>query len=131
MVDFVVPITPMGKQRHRNNGRMTYTPKKTTDHESIVALYAKPHFPEPIEPPVYLRIIAYMPIPKSGQNSKKNSGDYHTVKPDFDNISKIVSDALNGIAYADDKAVAHGEVIKLYSGNPRYHITVKNLDITI
>ena len=40
-----------------------------------------------------------------------------TKKPDADNILKIIADALNGIAYADDKQVVTAEVQKLYAEN--------------
>ena len=36
-------------------------------------------------------------------------------KPDADNILKIVADALNGIAYGDDKQVVTAQVQKQYA----------------
>ena len=41
-----------------------------------------------------------------------------TVKPDWDNIGKIISDALNGIAYKDDAQVVSCTVEKRYSNTP-------------
>ena len=38
-----------------------------------------------------------------------------TKKPDADNIGKVVLDALNGIAYEDDKQVIELRVSKQYS----------------
>lgn len=51
-----------------------------------------------------------------------------TVKPDWDNIGKLVSDALNGIAYDDDKSVVDAVVRKYYSDRPRTQITVCEAD---
>lgn len=42
-----------------------------------------------------------------------------TKKPDWDNIGKIICDALNGIAYADDSQIVLGQMVKKYSDNPR------------
>lgn len=39
---------------------------------------------------------------------------YVVTTPDWDNLGKIVSDALNGVAYADDRQIADGRVIKRY-----------------
>ena len=45
-------------------------------------------------------------------------------KPDWDNIGKIVSDALNGIAYRDDSQVVDSRVRKIYSNEPRTVIRI-------
>ena len=47
------------------------------------------------------------------------------VKCDWDNIGKIVCDALNGIAYHDDKQVVDGQVRKFYSEQPRVVVTIQ------
>ena len=46
------------------------------------------------------------------------------VKPDWDNLGKLVSDALNGIAYGDDKSVVEARVMKFYSELPRTEVIV-------
>ena len=38
-----------------------------------------------------------------------------TKKPDNDNIAKIILDALNGVAYQDDKQVVSLQVEKYYT----------------
>ncbi len=69
-----------------------------------------------------------MKIPKSA--SKKLRADMlsgavnPTKKPDWDNIGKIVSDALNGVAYEDDKSIISAAVYKRYSDNPRMEISL-------
>lgn len=42
-----------------------------------------------------------------------------TKKPDWDNIGKVVCDALNKIAYDDDSCIVDGAVHKWYSEEPR------------
>ena len=41
-----------------------------------------------------------------------------TTKPDGDNILKVVLDALNGLAYDDDRQVVKMCIIKAYGVNP-------------
>lgn len=45
-------------------------------------------------------------------------------KPDWDNVGKIVSDALNGIAYRDDSQIVDARVVKRYSDNPMVKVSV-------
>ena len=45
-------------------------------------------------------------------------------KPDADNIIKVVQDALNGVAYHDDKQVMYVTAKKVYSA-------IEGLDITV
>ena len=41
-----------------------------------------------------------------------------SVKPDLDNISKIILDALNKVAFNDDKQVAQLSITKRYGEQP-------------
>jgi Holliday junction resolvase RusA-like endonuclease len=61
-----------------------------------------------------------------------------TVKPDADNVAKIVLDALNGSAFCDDAQVVHLQVLKRYAEEPgvKVRITVyeeflKNCVVTV
>lgn len=47
-----------------------------------------------------------------------------TKKPDIDNITKAVLDALNKVAYKDDAAIVQFSVEKFYSDNPRVEVTI-------
>lgn len=58
-----------------------------------------------------------MPIPTSWSKKKQKEHEFkrHTNKPDVDNLAKLVMDALNGVAYADDKQIYSLSVSKIYS----------------
>lgn len=75
-----------------------------------------------------MKINAYMKIPKSASKAaraKMIDGLIRpTVKPDWDNIGKLVADALNGIAYDDDKCIVDAQVRKFYSEQPRTEIVL-------
>ena len=47
-----------------------------------------------------------------------------TKKPDTDNIFKLVTDALSGVIYADDKQIVSCRVQKWYSEEPRTEVRI-------
>ena len=49
-------------------------------------------------------------------------------KPDADNIAKIICDALNGIAYQDDAAVAELSVVKKWDDTERIELAVSEVE---
>ena len=54
-------------------------------------------------------------LPKKQKELIENNELFPTVKPDSDNISKIILDALNGLAYYDDNQVTDLTIYKLYA----------------
>lgn len=75
-----------------------------------------------------IRLDVYFKMPKSFSKTKQEKalkGDIRpTVKPDWDNISKNICDALNGLAYTDDKAIVDGSVHKYYSEYDYVNVTI-------
>lgn len=127
MVQFFVPGKPIGKGRPRVCRKVTYTPKPTKDYENLVrqcyiAKYVDKQ-PIPAKIPLKVSIIANYPIIKSMPKKQieiiENGGAFDTVrpakKPDADNISKIILDALNGLAYYDDNQVVTLHIDKCYA----------------
>ena len=104
-------IRPKSKQRPRmtRTGR-TYTPKQTVEFEQLVAnLYKGPFFNKDTLLRVGLKFSAneiHLTITPIDATPSKLRGD-------IDNYAKSVLDALNGIAYADDKQVTILELEKL------------------
>jgi Holliday junction resolvase RusA-like endonuclease len=47
-------------------------------------------------------------------SGKAKAGAYVVRKPDYDNLAKLLGDALNGAVYKDDAAIADGRVVKRY-----------------
>lgn len=64
-------------------------------------------------------------MPKS--RPKKALSEPDTYKPDVDNIGKVVLDALNGVAYLDDKQVTLLRVRKM----PRVRGMDERIRITV
>ena len=117
-----VPGNPIGKARARilRTGR-SYTPAPTKAWEASAALIAKAarQAAAPVHGPLYLYVVAWMPIPASWSKRKQAdalSGKLRpVVKPDADNILKIVGDALTKVVWNDDAQVVEASVRKAYA----------------
>lgn len=117
---------PQGKGRPRftKQGR-TYTPQKTRRYEEAVrgaamlAARAQGFVKHDDDTPLGACISAWFPIPASWPKKKREAARsgalYPVVKPDADNIAKAVLDALNGIAFHDDRQVVSCTVRKRYT----------------
>lgn len=125
---------PMGKQRPKfarvGNFTRTYTPKETVNYENLVKLSYQNIGGENFgDIPLKVQITAKYPIPKSFSKKKHEmavDGELRpTTKPDCDNIAKIICDALNGIAYDDDKQIVELVVIKNYAEKPRVIVRIE------
>ena len=130
---FTIPGEPYGKARPRfnRNTRVTYTPDNTTEYENLIVLMYKQkceNFKFPDNTAIDLRVRAYFAIPDSDSKKKqkqKLENEIRPQKPDWDNDGKIVSDALNGVAYHDDSQVVDAQVRKFYSHTPRVEVTIE------
>lgn len=111
------------------NGKpRTYDPSRK--QKEFLQWQIRPHAPEVlIAQPVELTIHFYMPIPKSISALKKRQMLNHVllpdVRPDEDNLAYIVTNALKGIVYDDDKRVCAKHVFKLYGAEPKTVIKVR------
>lgn len=124
-----------GKSRpkffRRGNFVGTYTPDQTVSYENLIKLmyYEKYGKEDPVSGPVKLTLVAYFEIPKSFSRKKQldaeNQRIYPTKKPDFDNIEKIICDALNKIAYKDDSQIVENHTYKLYGREEKLKITLE------
>ena len=128
-----IPESITGKQRPRMNtytGR-AYTPSKTKNYEYLVRqlfVYKYPKF-EPMVGRVKLSVIAYFELPKNISKQKEAemlAGIISpTKKPDWDNIGKIISDALNKFAFKDDAQIIEATIIKKYARTPKVLVRIE------
>lgn len=132
VLTLTIPGEPMGKQRPRmmKTGH-TYTPAKTVNYEVLIRqLFIEEFFGhKPFESAVKIKIDAYFAIPKSASKRKKSAmmaGNIRPMKkPDCDNIAKIICDALNSLAYLDDKQIIDCTISKFYSDIPRVDVVIE------
>ena len=131
-IHFVVYGKAKSKDRPRFDSKhgITYTPKKTINYENeIKSAYIEVAKGRNVfgDAPVLMVVVEYKVIPKSFTKKKRqmalNDEMFPTTPPDYDNVAKIVSDALNNIAYKDDKQViAFSD--KIYSKNDMAYLEV-------
>ena len=139
-VKFIILGEPNGKGRPKFDTRGPYvravTPKKTADYEALVKMEYQAQcdgFMFSRDAALGMLVTAYKPIPKSTSKKKRvlMLGDIirPTKKPDWDNVGKIVCDALNKIAFCDDTQIVDGRVIKRYAEQPRVEVEIWQLGI--
>lgn len=119
----------VGKPRPRFN-RMgtkvrTYTPKKGERFEELVRSSYMAQCGDMHKGAVKVEIAYRRVLPKS--RPKKVESELDLFKPDVDNVAKAVLDALNGVAFEDDKDVVSLKVEKL----PRVRIEQDELCVIV
>lgn len=137
MTTFLVEGKPQGKARARTFydkrvGKMrSVTPEQTKSYEDLIRWSYKAAGGQYMgEKLISVDIQAFYPIPQSLSKAKRNdaiNGDIRpTTKPDCDNVIKAVLDALNGVAYYDDKQVVSVSCNKYYGETGCLKITIKD-----
>lgn len=137
---FSVPGPPVGWQRagvNRYSGRH-YTQNKTRYAEQEIAIRYRAvarGWKWPAKTPLGIVVYACFPIPKSVTKAERAAMIERrilpTIKVDWDNCGKLVGDALNGVAYTDDKDIVAGVVYKIYSEAPKIVVMIfDNVDLT-
>lgn len=156
-ISFTVYGKPYGKKNMKpTQGKYrltTYNPKENVIYGQnvIVALskeyekfeesvYKQPIFFENTQ--IEVEIAAYYEVPKSYMRKQANKDGYYynkkgtkmlkgeirpIVRPDLDNISKIICDAITnfGLIWRDDSQIVSMKLEKYYDLQPRVEVTVK------
>lgn len=110
------------------------TPQATRYAEAEIRWVFTAAYPRftPHTGPVELDVLATLAIPESWpkwQRAAAAKGLIPVVtKPDWDNIGKLVSDALEGFAYTGDAHVFDAHVRKVYGDAPRLLIRMRLFD---
>lgn len=129
---FIIPgeVRPKDRPRFTKTGRI-FTPKQTIDYENKVKACYMTEYPYGVafpEQPVEMVLNIYIQVPRSFSKKKRDHMicfEYPTRKPDVDNQLKAVADALNGVAYMDDKQVVSVTVRKFWADEPRAEVVLR------
>jgi len=136
-VRFTVPGVPVAKGRPRASAVRgfvhLYSDKKTASYENLVKMVASQTMwqRKPLEGPLFMDLVAYIPIPKS--KSKKIIESMllgttsPTSRPDLDNYIKSVSDGCNKLVFNDDSQIVIIHASKRYSDTPRLEVFIAPL----
>ena len=125
-----IPGTPGAKGRPRFNRKTgrTWTPAKTVKYETYLkqamALQMQDLGLDPIDAPVKVVVVFYMPEPKTMAKKRKGRGLPHSKRPDLDNLLKAVLDAMNEVVVKDDSRIWWLVAEKHYAGGPGVEISV-------
>lgn len=128
---FTVLGEPVGKARQRVTRFGTYTPAATVLYENLIKTeyrrQCRDHrFDD--KQPLRMEVRAEYLIPASASKAKRAAmakGEIRPMKkPDWDNVGKVVSDALNKLAYRDDTQIVDCTVQKFYSDRPRIIVKI-------
>jgi Holliday junction resolvase RusA-like endonuclease len=136
---FEVPGSPRGKGRHRSfvqRGKVVHVAdQKTESYEAQVKWFARQAMGahgmhELLDGPLWMRVTAFtLPNKQQAKEMEKRPHGEHycTTKPDFDNLGKVIADALNGLAYRDDAQIADGQVVKRLGDRERVVVSIGQL----
>ena len=121
---------PKGRPRLTRSGH-AYTPKETVKAERTIATIAKQEYRSPpSERPIKLCLRFFFLVPKSWTKKKRREvledmEGAHTSTPDLDNLAKLCKDALQGVIFKNDSAVACMVCEK------RYNEQIEGVEITV
>ena len=142
LMQIYVSGEPQAKARHRQTKFGTYNPQ--SELEAAIRYEIQTQLGKDFVPyacPLHVQIKAFFTRPKKHFGTGKNSGllkpsapEFHSQKPDCDNIAKLYKDCMNDLVYTDDKLVTRLTVWKHWSTNstgmitPGIYITVTPLE---
>ena len=140
MIKFEIPGEVKGKGRPRfarvGEFVKTYSDEQTVNYENWVKqCYVMEKQKQKItyvsKAYIEATINVYYPILKSVSRPKHlkmiNKQIRPDKKPDADNIAKIILDALNGLAYDDDKQVVDLRVLKWYGEESKVVVSLMEI----
>jgi Holliday junction resolvase RusA-like endonuclease len=119
------PVPKARARTVRKGGRTwSFTPKKVVLWEKLVKTEAEKHFKKPLIGPIMVSMVFYLNRPAS-----RRVEIWVPTTPDLDNLEKAVLDALNGVAYEDDRYVVSKNGQKKYVryDEPRVCVRITSL----
>ena len=131
---FTVPGKVQGKGRPRfSPDGHAYTPASTRLYEREIFKAFKIAGGTKLSGPLHVDIEAVYGIQKTATKAERmrrlNGDELALKKPDIDNVTKVVLDALNGVAYEDDAWIVSVRAIKgQYEEKPRLIVRVREIE---
>lgn len=126
-ISFSVPCEPVPQPRAKVSTRggfaRAYVDSKNPSHALKQAI-REAFTGEKMQGPIACDLEFRFARPKSHTRKQRECG-WHTGRVDIDNLQKLVFDALNGIAYDDDKQIAYVAAYKRWAyGDEAGHIGI-------
>ena len=135
MIEFTLKGKPKALKRHRSTrtGRM-YDPS-AKDKKKMWLQIAKYKPKRPLAGDIMLKVIFFMPRPKSHYRTgkfkhilKDDMPERHSITPDLDNLVKMLCDTIQGKdrMIVDDSQICMLQAEKVY-GKPRTEIIIEEI----
>ena len=126
---------PKGRPRFARRGQFvqTYTDAKTIDYETHVAMKARQAIgaSEPLQGALTVFLYLRYTIPASYSKKRKEAclrGVEYPKKVDLDNVYKSITDAMQGIVYANDSQIVEAHITKVYAETAGANIMVQECE---
>lgn len=126
-IHIVLPGDPVPWARAGSDGKRRYTPAPQAAHAKAIGYAARAVMGpmQPLEGPVRLWLDFVSQWPSKKHRALAQFVGWKATRPDLDNLSKQVLDALQGIAFADDAAVADLRARKRYGDEAKTVILIE------
>ena len=129
---FTVEGHCVGKQRPRMVNGIVYTPRTTREYESkVLDAFVQAENDLDYLGAIEAYITIYVPMPTGWSRKKKmahmNTRPIDIRTPDLDNVAKSILDALNGLAYKDDKQVVSLSVSRVWGTEEHVDVDLSNI----
>lgn len=133
MIKLIIPGNPVAKARPRVSKFGTHNTEKTVNYETLIKELFIISRQKKLEGMLKMELDCYFKIPKKTSKVKTtkmlNDEIRPVVRPDIDNIIKIICDGLNGLAYKDDSQIVDIDAGKYYSDTPRVEINIMSIEV--
>lgn len=130
-IHFTVPGEAIPWARAGAHGKQRFTPAKQRNYMGALRMFcaAAMNGGSPLTGPIELSVMAVYAWPKSLTSKKRAlpGAEWKTSRPDADNLTKIIKDALNTVAWGDDAQVASSHCWKRYGDVPRLSVKIRSL----
>ena len=127
LIIFGEPV-PQGRPRFSRQGGFVkaYDPERSRNYKQLVRLWATNQLKKidgfkTLQNPLCVEMDFYVGIPTSWSKKKRTEAAQGLIrpvkKPDLDNMYKAVTDALNGLVWADDSIITDVRLRKRYTAD--------------
>ena len=136
MIEFTIPGNPKPQQRHRvaRNGRM-YDPSSKDKKQTWLQIAL--HCPKlPLAGDISIKLVFYMARPKNHYRTgkykhllKDNVSEYHSYKPDLDNMVKLICDVIQGKGrmICDDSQICMLQAEKVWGFKGKTEVIIEEI----
>lgn len=117
------PLTPKERPRPGKSGKM-FTPPQTRKFEKTVKDWAVSCGMDKVAFPVKVYLCIYDTTLNALTTRLGKLALTYDTRGDLDNYAKAILDALNKVAYVDDKQIVDLHVMRVYSDTPGFCIDI-------